>query len=1150
MLISIVRDRDAKKVLTYVNGALAGTMNAAYDFSDEWMTHPLHFGTDLRKLMFLKGSIGEVRMWSDERSAEEIAAYANKTVTGAEEGLTHAWSFYEKDGGVNSETVFRDLATAGGVPVTAAGFPPPPFDFAEVDADLGDLTGVSFENNADQLGSAARLPDIPRTFEATIKLPKDLSGQGGVICGNFMDAGYYDYDLGYVSLEVGANGAPKLYWHQERRNQPNSGIQEVNVGVDLRQDKWVHLAMSFDDAADTVKCYVNGHLVYTAMGCAFHPVIPAQALKIGGDYRGTGGTPETAGYNDRYFKGEIANVSVWSSVRGEAEIAADVAALVADGAVPSGEQAGLLASWSFADSDAARFADLSGNQNDVSAFTDWLAPDFAEGDYSMIALPDTQFLSSTYPQLYSDLTRWIADNEEAYNIKAVMHMGDMVNDDATHQWFACKTAMDILNTTNIPWMPMRGNHDPSAGFNATFPYAKYGANRSWFGGSYEHDALGQDKLDSNYWNVTAGDREYLILSLGWSPSQGAVDWAKSIIEANPHKNVILTAHAFMYWDGSHLNDEDLDWASMYGSKIWEDIGAKYPNVVLAMGGHIGYPDLIARTDQNGAGAEVASLLCDAQGIDLSYGLGMLMMLTFHEGSDTVDINWYSVDEGKLFRERNQFSVNVPHVARPVYAVTVEGGEGSGDYAPGAEVAITAGAAPEGQRFKEWTLVSGDVTLADAQAAHTTFVMPATSVVVKAGFEAIPAAAPTVTGVSVSPGAIALNRGEVFAFTATVEGTNNPDQSVTWSVSGHDAAGTAITSGGALTVAAEETASALTVIATSAFDASKSGTAAVTVTEPPAEPPVEPPAEPPVEPATHTINFNANGGAVSPAFAQTGADGKLSFLPTPARGGYGFDGWYTAASGGSRIDANTVFVSNAEIHAHWTLLGGNGGSGGGGTSGGGGQSPGLNGETVGISDPETPLDESAVSVPVAPFDDVAESAWYHGDVAFVNARGLMRGTSETSAQFSPNMPMSRAMLATVLHRLAEKPAARANNAAFGDVKDGQWYTEAVNWMKESGIVWGTGGDSFNPGGNITRQDLAVILYRYARAMNIDLPNAEETELFADDAQIADYAREALYAMREAGIVGGKPGNIADPKGETTRAEVAAIFKRFIEATSGA
>ena len=524
-----------------------------------------------------------------------------------------------------------------------------------------DMTGVSFCGPEDQLAMEDRLSKVPLSFEATVKLPEALDGRGGVIIGSWMDAGYYDYDLGYV------NGAPRLYWHQERRNQPNGGVQSVVFsGVDLRQGEWIHLAVTFDPEKDTVSCYINGVLVSTVEDCEFEPVVPAQALKIGGDYRGTGGQVYDEGYNDQYFRGEIANISVWSDVRTAEQIQADVQALQADAAAVPAEGETLLASWQF-DGEQDLYEDRSDRDNDVAAFVDWIDPGFAQGDYSMVALPDTQFLSEKYPDIYKKLTQWIVDHEQTYNIQAVMHMGDMVNSGNSTQWSNCADAMYLLDKSDsIDWMPMRGNHDDSNGFNQAFPYEEF-ASRDCFGGSYEHEILGQDKLDCNYWEVTVGDRAYLILSLGWAPTQDKLDWADKIIKANPDKNVIVTTHAFMYWDGTHLNDEDLDYTSGYtqdgmdGSEIWEQLGKKNENVVLAIGGHIGFPDVIARTDENGAGEEVTSLLCDAQGIDLDYGLGMMMLLTFHEGSDQVDVNWYSAEEGKLFRTRNQFSITVPHV---------------------------------------------------------------------------------------------------------------------------------------------------------------------------------------------------------------------------------------------------------------------------------------------------------------------------------------------------------------------------------------------------------------------------------------------------------------------------------------------------------
>lgn len=337
-----------------------------------------------------------------------------------------------------------------------------------------DMTGVSFCGPEDQLAMEDRLSKVPLSFEATVKLPEALDGRGGVIIGSWMDAGYYDYDLGYVSLEVYENGAPRLYWHQERRNQPNGGVQSVVFsGVDLRQGEWIHLAVTFDPEKDTVSCYINGVLVSTVEDCEFEPVVPAQALKIGGDYRGTGGQVYDEGYNDQYFRGEIANISVWSDVRTAEQIQADVQALQADAAAVSAEGETLLASWQF-DGEQDLYEDRSDRDNDVAAFVDWIDPGFAQGDYSMVALPDTQFLSEKYPDIYKKLTQWIVDHEQTYNIQAVMHMGDMVNSGNSTQWSNCADAMYLLDKSDsIDWMPMRGNHDDSNGFNQAFPYEEF-----------------------------------------------------------------------------------------------------------------------------------------------------------------------------------------------------------------------------------------------------------------------------------------------------------------------------------------------------------------------------------------------------------------------------------------------------------------------------------------------------------------------------------------------------------------------------------------------------------------------------------------------------------------------------------------------------
>ena len=291
----------------------------------------------------------------------------------------------------------------------------------------------------------------------------------------------------------------------------------------------------------------------------------------------------------------------------------------------------------------------------------WVAPEFPEGDYTFAVLPDTQSLVEHWPQRFENMIQWLADNKDRLNLEAVLHLGDMVDDNLDIQWTNVKAGMDRLDSVGLPWMPMMGNHDHSDYFNRYFDYTTYGTNRSWFGGSYE-----EGTLDYTYWFVNAGSREYMILSLGWAPTWEVLDWAKGVVEAHPDKNVILTAHGFMNTNGQHLSEVSSISITKYfkdrpeGYQVWEAF-AGYENVVLALGGHVPSPDIITRTDKNGAGKDVTSLLLDRQHDDVTDRLGTIAFFIFHEDSNTVDVRWYSHRYDAFFREKNQFSIEVPHI---------------------------------------------------------------------------------------------------------------------------------------------------------------------------------------------------------------------------------------------------------------------------------------------------------------------------------------------------------------------------------------------------------------------------------------------------------------------------------------------------------
>ncbi|MBE6928070.1 MAG: hypothetical protein E7467_06235 [Ruminococcaceae bacterium] len=183
-------------------------------------------------------------------------------------------------------------------------------------------------------------------------------------------------------------------------------------------------------------------------------------------------------------------------------------------------------------------------------------------------------------------------------------------------------------------------------------------------------------------------------------------------------------------------------------------------------------------------------------------------------------------------------------------------------------------------------------------------------------------------------------------------------------------------------------------------------------------------------------------------------------------------------------------------------------------------------------------------------DVDKAAWYHEYVHEVLNKGLMSGVSEY--RFDPEGSMTRAMVVTVLYRYNYEPQAKA--PTFSDIEPYQWYTNAVSWAAENGIVGGVGNNRFDPSGNVTREQLAAILYRYTASMGNDCSAAADLSAFSDAVKVSPWAREAMQWAVAEGLINGSDGKLL-PGGFATRTQVAAILIRYIEkfgviATSGA
>ena len=181
----------------------------------------------------------------------------------------------------------------------------------------------------------------------------------------------------------------------------------------------------------------------------------------------------------------------------------------------------------------------------------------------------------------------------------------------------------------------------------------------------------------------------------------------------------------------------------------------------------------------------------------------------------------------------------------------------------------------------------------------------------------------------------------------------------------------------------------------------------------------------------------------------------------------------------------------------------------------------------------------------PFTDVKESDWFYDAVVYAYINELFNGTSATT--FSPNDTMTRAMLVTVLWRMEGEPTMNSTEP-FNDVVAGNWYTNAVVWASGSGIVNGTSATTFDPDGSVTREQIAAILYRYAKTKGWDVSSASGLGSFPDSEQVSDWAARAIEWTYAEGLITGKDGGRLDPQGQASRAEVATILMRFLESRS--
>ena len=343
-------------------------------------------------------------------------------------------------------------------------------------------------------------------------------------------------------------------------------------------------------------------------------------------------------------------------------------------------------------------------------------------------------------------------------------------------------------------------------------------------------------------------------------------------------------------------------------------------------------------------------------------------------------------------------------------------------------------------------------------------------------------------------------------------------------------------------------------------------------------------------AAITITFDPNGGTCAvKTMILTKKDGsaKVETLPIPTRSGqYDFDGWYTASSGGTKVEGNTTsFNKDTTLYAHWNYTGGGGGGGGSvttkytltfDTNGGSAIAkvtkekgttvdleqyvPTREGYTFAGWYSDEALTQKVTSVklngnttvyakwtenavtPTLPFTDVKSGDWFYEAVQYVYDKGMMTGVS--ADRFAPASTTTRGMIVTILYRLENEPAV-SGGSAFTDVENGAWYADAVAWAAANDIVNGTSATTFAPNSPITREQMAAILYRYAAYKGYDVSQKADLSGYTDAASISGYAKDALAWANAQKLITGVTDTTLNPQGSATRAQVATILMRLCE-----
>lgn len=538
--------------------------------------------------------------------------------------------------------------------------------------------GITFSTD-EQYVLNNKLGSIPCAFEATFSVEKESLNGTTTIIGN---DGRFDPAFLFGLTKA---GNPRLIIRDVAHNSEQADY--IFRKVDVATGEKVHLAVIVDFKNKRMRCYVNGELKQTITG-----VVAASSYKekhnavVGGDHRNGNAT---------YFPGTMESVAIWSDIRTAAEIKNDYE----KGLTLSDSK--LLAAYDFTRCENCMGIDLSAKRNNLNRVVLWQDKKDVEPvkdfEYSFAVIGDTQTMCEKDPEAMTSIYDWILENKKSEKIEYVIGLGDITNHSTDKEWDSANAAISRLNG-KIPYLLSRGNHDDWDDFNRNLHNGFYETTvdgtmstgevsltdgnqpgvlkvlsadgtivyKTREGDVPEGGTVAGD-LTNSYRYFTIQGTDYLFLTLDFAPSEEILDWANSVIKAHPKHKVIVVTHAYMYRDGTTLDDGDCYPPSYYGGytdpqngdDMWEKCFSKHKNVVMVLSGHDPWQHIVYRQDEGAEGNIVTQMLIDPQYVDSAIGsTAMVAMFYFSDDGNTLTVRYYSVEKECYGSVASQFTIDL------------------------------------------------------------------------------------------------------------------------------------------------------------------------------------------------------------------------------------------------------------------------------------------------------------------------------------------------------------------------------------------------------------------------------------------------------------------------------------------------------------